>query len=95
MITLDVPQLAQALLLEPGANSQSPQAAFEVAVRESSERVELAAARDQVEQPARRRQTVAFSPISKRTSWPPCSRPAPGGRPASSRRRSGTGLFIY
>jgi hypothetical protein len=50
VMRLDVPQLADALKLNPASNAKVPEAAFQVASRESSERVELAAARDQVEQ---------------------------------------------
>jgi hypothetical protein len=50
LMRLDVPQLADALRLDPASNSKVPEAAIEVASRESSERVELAASRDQVEQ---------------------------------------------
>ena len=47
---LDVPQLAQALELDAATNPKVPEAAFEVVTRESSERIELAAAADQLEQ---------------------------------------------
>ena len=50
VMRLDVPQLADALKLDPASNAKVPEAAFQVVSRESSERVELAAARDQVEQ---------------------------------------------
>ena len=50
VMRLDVPQLTGALKLDPATNAKVPEAAFQVVSRESSERVELAAARDQVEQ---------------------------------------------
>ncbi len=50
VMRLDVPQLAQALKLDPASNPKIPEAAFEVVSRESSERIELAASGDQLEQ---------------------------------------------
>ena len=50
VMRLDVPQIADALQLGAGANSKVPEAAFEIVDAETSERIELAAARDQVEQ---------------------------------------------
>ena len=50
VMRLDVPQLAEALQLDGGGNRKIPEAAFEVKVGESSERVELSAASDQVAQ---------------------------------------------
>jgi hypothetical protein len=50
VMRLDVPQLADALQLGAGANLKVPEAAFEIVDAETSERIELAAARDQVEQ---------------------------------------------
>ena len=49
VIRLDVAQLAQTLGQGAGASSTIPEATFEVGDRETSERVELAATRDQVE----------------------------------------------
>ena len=50
VMRLDVPQLAETLKLDQALNGKLPEASIEVVSRESSERVELAAARDQVEQ---------------------------------------------
>jgi hypothetical protein len=50
VMRLDVPQIADALQLGSGPNAKVPEAAFEIVDAETSERVELAAARDQVEQ---------------------------------------------
>ena len=50
VVRLDVPQLAEALGLEQGSGGKPLEAAVEVVSRESSERVELAAAHEQVEQ---------------------------------------------
>jgi hypothetical protein len=50
VMRLEVPQLASALQLNPAAKPKVPEAAIEIVVGETSERVELAAARDQVEQ---------------------------------------------
>jgi hypothetical protein len=50
VMRLDVPQVARALQLDAGSSAKVPEAAIEVSVGETSERVELAAARDQVEQ---------------------------------------------
>ncbi len=51
VMRLDVPQLVETLKLDQGLNNgKVPEAPFEIVSRESSERVELAAARDQVEQ---------------------------------------------
>ena len=47
---LDIPQLAETLKLDQALNGKLPEASIEIVSRESSERVELAAARDQVEQ---------------------------------------------
>ena len=49
VIRLDAPDLADALLLNPPPPSTGPEAALEVTARETSERVELAAARDPLE----------------------------------------------
>jgi hypothetical protein len=50
VMRLDIPQLAQALDLGARPDSKVPEAGFEIVEGETSERVELAAARDQVEQ---------------------------------------------
>jgi hypothetical protein len=47
---LDVPQLVEVLELDQALHGKVPEASIEIVSRESSERVELAAARDQVEQ---------------------------------------------
>jgi len=46
VIRLDVPQLAEPLRLDPTRNPQVPQATVDVIARDTSERVELAAARE-------------------------------------------------
>jgi len=46
VIRLDVPQLAEPLQLDPAHNPRVPEALFDVVARETSERVELAAARE-------------------------------------------------
>ena len=49
VVRLDVPELAEALRLDPAENAKAPEAALEVVARDTSERVELAAARDPLE----------------------------------------------
>ena len=50
VMRLDVPQLAETLKLDQALNGKALEASIEIVSREGSERVELAAARDQVEQ---------------------------------------------
>ncbi len=49
VMRLDVPQRSSALKLDQASNAKVPEAQIEIVSRESSERVELAASRDQVE----------------------------------------------
>jgi len=50
VIRLDVPQLAEPLRLDPAHNARVPEATFDVLARDTSERVELAAAREPLDQ---------------------------------------------